>query len=54
MSLLLDGRDVGDGSLIDFSDRVGVRVAFHQAKVIEPGVVVVGVSLCADGEKNKS
>lgn len=45
VSLLLDGRHVGDGSLVDLSHRVGVRVALHQAQVVEPGVIVVWVCL---------
>lgn len=45
VSLLLDGRDVGDGSLVNLSDRVGVRVVLHQAQVIKPRVVVVRVRL---------
>lgn len=45
VSLLLDGGDVGDGSLINLSHCVGVGVVLHQAKVVEPCVVVVWVRL---------
>lgn len=45
MSLLLDGGDVGDGSLINLSHRVGIGVVLHQPEVIKPGVIVVWVRL---------
>lgn len=50
VSLLLDGRDVGDGSLIHVSHRVDVGVVLHQTEVVEPGVVVVWV--CLDSQED--
>ena len=47
--LLLHGRHVGDGALIHFPHRLGLRIALHQAQVIEPRVVVVRVSLETPG-----
>lgn len=45
VSLLLNGWDVGDGSLVDVSHRVGVGVILHQTKVVEPSIVVVWICL---------
>lgn len=45
MSLLLNGWDVGDGSLINVSDRVRVCVVLHQTKVVEPSIIIVWICL---------
>lgn len=50
MSLLLNGWDVGDGSLINVSDRVRVGVVLHQTKVVEPSIIVVWI--CLDGQED--
>lgn len=53
VSLLLDGGNVGDGSLVNLSHRVGVRVVLHQAEVIKPRVVVVWVRLTETEQKHQ-
>lgn len=45
VSLLLNGWDVGDGSLINISHRVRVGVVLHQTEVVKPSVVVVWIRL---------
>lgn len=50
VSLLLDGWDVGDGSLINISHRVRVGVVLHQTKVVEPSIVVVWI--CLDSQED--
>lgn len=50
VSLLLNGGDVGDGALINISDRVRVGIVLHQAEVVEPSIVVEGIRLDSQEE----
>lgn len=45
VTLLLDGRDVGDGPLIHVPHSIRFSVAFHQPQVVEPGIVIMRIRL---------